>query len=233
MNENWIPFEIGIEAGTGEEGFINLMPEEDQDILICTKSGNVQFDTMEYDCDGYYLDSGYGIGDEVIAWMPLPEPYRKDDEDEIDLCEYVSRMAQHKGCCHTAKEIMGGACAECDCELAVLYISAVQAAELRDHLMIYEDTGLTPDQILQLKKECDWYCIVGEVVREVENKLERIKNKNECLKKLLELALQEIERIYELNSSIKIVTFKLPEIKFDLTLDENDIGNVRMTLRRF
>lgn len=86
MNENWIPFEIGIEEGTGRETLINLLPEEDQDILICTKSGNVIFDTMGYDAyDGeYYLESGYGIGDEAIAWMPLPEPYRKDDEDEIN-----------------------------------------------------------------------------------------------------------------------------------------------------
>ena len=78
MNKNWIPFEIRIEEGTGRETLINLMPEEDQDILICTESGNVRFDTMMYDCDGYYLDSGYGIGDEAIAWMPLPEPYRGD-----------------------------------------------------------------------------------------------------------------------------------------------------------
>lgn len=103
-----------------------------------------------------------------------------------------------------------------------LYVKEHDYISASKKLAEYEDTGLTPDQILQLKKECDWYGIVGEVVREVENKLERIKNKNECLKKFLELALQEIERFYELNSSIKIVTFKLPEIKFDLTLDEND-----------
>lgn len=76
-----------------------------------------------------------------------------DSEDDIDLCEYVSRMAQHKCCRCTAEEIMDGACAECDCELAVLYISAVQAAELRDRLMIYEDTGLTPEQIVKLQEQ--------------------------------------------------------------------------------
>lgn len=74
-----------------------------------------------------------------------------DGEDDIDLCEYVSRMAKDKNCCPSAEEVMEGACAECDCELAVLYIAAVQAAELRDHLMAYEDTGLTPEEIMKLK----------------------------------------------------------------------------------
>lgn len=84
-------------------------------------------------------------------------------------------------------------------------LCGVDSLTASDLLAQYEDTDLTPDQILQLKKECD-----------------ELEKQNEYLKRLLELALQEIERFYELNSSIKIVTFKLPEIKFDLTLDEND-----------
>lgn len=76
-----------------------------------------------------------------------------DSEEDIDLCEYISRMAKNNGCCRTAEEIMDGACSECDCEIAVLYISAVQAAELRDRLMAYVDTGLTPEQIVKLQEQ--------------------------------------------------------------------------------
>lgn len=31
-----------------------------------------------YEGDCYYLDSGYELGEEAIAWMPLPEPYKED-----------------------------------------------------------------------------------------------------------------------------------------------------------
>lgn len=86
-----------------------------------------------------------------------------DGEDDIDLCEYVSRVAK---CCLTAEDILEGACTECDCELAVLYIAAVQAAELRERLMAYEDTGLMPDEIMKLNittKQMIKYHIVNGV----------------------------------------------------------------------
>lgn len=31
-----------------------------------------------YSDDGCYLDSGYAIGAEAVAWMPLPEPYKEE-----------------------------------------------------------------------------------------------------------------------------------------------------------
>ncbi|MBP3664941.1 MAG: hypothetical protein J6J03_07260 [Tyzzerella sp.] len=50
------------------------MPEDGQEIVVCRKNGYVCADTCIYD-DGYYLDSDCDWIDDVIAWMPLPEPY--------------------------------------------------------------------------------------------------------------------------------------------------------------
>lgn len=50
------------------------MPEDGQEIVVCRKNGYVCVDTCIYD-DGYSLDSGCDWIDDVIAWMPLPEPY--------------------------------------------------------------------------------------------------------------------------------------------------------------
>lgn len=50
------------------------MPDNGQDILICTKGGLICYDTC-FDDDGYYLDSSFDWIDDVVAWQPLPEPY--------------------------------------------------------------------------------------------------------------------------------------------------------------
>ena len=57
------------------------LPDEGQRILVnCVFKGHeaVQLDEFYTDADGCYLDSGYEIGTEVSAWMPLPEPYKTD-----------------------------------------------------------------------------------------------------------------------------------------------------------
>ena len=55
------------------------MPDNYQDILICTRNGSVQADTFYVDEDGCYLDSGLDWIKDVVAWMPLPEPYRGEE----------------------------------------------------------------------------------------------------------------------------------------------------------
>lgn len=58
------------------------LPDEGQRILVnCVFKGHeaVQLDEFYTDADGCYLDSGYEIGTEVSAWMPLPEPYKMDE----------------------------------------------------------------------------------------------------------------------------------------------------------
>lgn len=55
----------------------SIMPYDGQRILITTKGGFVELDEC-YSDDGceFSLDSGYDWVDDVIAWMPLPEPYK-------------------------------------------------------------------------------------------------------------------------------------------------------------
>lgn len=80
----WIPFEM--EDGfilcqiKVEDGFLHRqIPNVGEKILV-TDGKRVWEDTwIEYD-NGYALDSNYNL-DEVTAWMPLPEPY-KENEDE-------------------------------------------------------------------------------------------------------------------------------------------------------
>ena len=64
-----------------------------------------------------------------------------NDQENIDLCDYIAFHA--KGTCGmSAQDVLDGACFECDdfsCSLGRAYISAVQAAELREKLKMYED----------------------------------------------------------------------------------------------
>ena len=53
------------------------MPEDDQEILVCTKWGHVFIDRCEYDPDyGYGLETN-GDFDGIVAWLQLPEPYKE------------------------------------------------------------------------------------------------------------------------------------------------------------
>lgn len=55
------------------------MPEDNQEILICTSWGGVSQDRCEIDEYGYALETqGDWYG--VVAWMPLPEPYKGEGE---------------------------------------------------------------------------------------------------------------------------------------------------------
>lgn len=69
----WIPFEI-------EDGFLYCqIPDDDDDILV-TDGKVVWHDTWIEDDDGYVLDSGYELY-KCLAWMPLPKPYKENEDD--------------------------------------------------------------------------------------------------------------------------------------------------------
>ncbi len=51
------------------------LPEDGEEVLVTTWAGNVSVDTFCRD-DGCYFEYGCDEGD-VIAWMPMPEPYKK------------------------------------------------------------------------------------------------------------------------------------------------------------
>ena len=51
------------------------LPDDGQEVLITSKYGSVDKTTFYTDC-GYYFEN-YEDYDEVIAWQPLPEPYKE------------------------------------------------------------------------------------------------------------------------------------------------------------
>ena len=81
--DQWIP--VTYHETTGEErDMYGLLcpyildcplPDEGDEILVCTKRGRVLTDEVCYD-EGFYLDCGYDFVEDIAAWMPLPEPYK-------------------------------------------------------------------------------------------------------------------------------------------------------------
>ena len=66
-----------------------------------------------------------------------------DGRTNVNLYEYIAKLATEKGCFCTADDVRdGGACScecDCDCEVLILNTVAIQAAELRARLKYYED----------------------------------------------------------------------------------------------
>ena len=91
--QRWIPFKTRpLTKAEKEEhpewdGILDCkLPDDGQRILVNVSvrgHESVQYDEFYfYMDDGSYLDSGYEIGTEATAWMPLPEPYKERREDE-------------------------------------------------------------------------------------------------------------------------------------------------------
>lgn len=86
LRPQWIPFtwrETTAEDGIDPEEFPLMacgeLPENGQDILV-TNGDRVWSDTF-WDDAGLYLDSCIDLVEYVEAWMPLPEPYTADAEE--------------------------------------------------------------------------------------------------------------------------------------------------------
>ena len=85
--QRWIPFKTRPLTKEEKEehpewdGILDCkLPDDGQRILVNVSvrgHESVQYDEF-YTDDGSYLDSGYEIGTEATAWMPLPEPWRGD-----------------------------------------------------------------------------------------------------------------------------------------------------------
>ena len=71
-----------------DECYACPLPEDEQDILITTAWGSVLLDTFHEDSysEGYYFDNYDGFID-IIAWKPLPKPYKESDENELSTME--------------------------------------------------------------------------------------------------------------------------------------------------
>ena len=63
-----------------DEGFEFMydcpLPEHGQDVLITTKYGYVEKTTFFTDCGDYF--ENWDDEDDVLAWMPLPKPYKEE-----------------------------------------------------------------------------------------------------------------------------------------------------------
>ena len=91
--DSWIP--VKAHPATDEEResspdidywFDCEMPDDEQEILVTVKHKNwisVEKDVCYVD-SCYVLDSGYDWLDDIIAWMPLPAPYKKGEQHETD-----------------------------------------------------------------------------------------------------------------------------------------------------
>lgn len=88
----WIPFterklttEEKEEMNTEYDYILDCkLPDNDEEILVCSKFGHVFLDTFINDCDGCYLDSGYDFIEDALAWMPLPAPYNADMRKKVE-----------------------------------------------------------------------------------------------------------------------------------------------------
>ena len=56
------------------------MPQDEQEILVQAKNGEIRWDVCYLDGE-FSLDSGWDWVDEIVAWMPLPEPYKGGDDE--------------------------------------------------------------------------------------------------------------------------------------------------------
>ncbi len=78
----WNPLKVTPETDENEIDYFVVegpLPEENQEVLISTKYG-VCFDVFVSDgFESFFEDHDY---DEVLAWMPLPEPYKESEEEE-------------------------------------------------------------------------------------------------------------------------------------------------------
>lgn len=56
------------------------MPDDGDEVWVCSKCGNVWQDTCQWDDGGLYLESN-GDWDDIVAWMPFnrPEPYKGEE----------------------------------------------------------------------------------------------------------------------------------------------------------
>ena len=89
--QRWIPFKTRPLTKEEKEehpewdGILDCkLPDDGQRILVSVSvrgHESVQYDEF-YTDDGSYLDSGYEIGTEATAWMPLPEPYKAETDSK-------------------------------------------------------------------------------------------------------------------------------------------------------
>jgi len=78
MEDNrWIPVTFAVDEESGKLTLTCHLPEEGERILTVDDYGYISIGEQCCDDKGWYLDDG-GDWKDIVAWMPLPEPYREN-----------------------------------------------------------------------------------------------------------------------------------------------------------
>lgn len=67
------------------------LPDDGQEVLVTIWGGDLRIDTFCRD-DGCYFET-YCDEDDVLAWMPLPKPYKAESEVKND-CKHMRNTTQ-------------------------------------------------------------------------------------------------------------------------------------------
>ena len=60
--------------------YVSQLPDDGEEVITCNRYGGIRMDTFYNDPDyGCYFEEN-GDMDGIVAWMPLPKPY-KDEQD--------------------------------------------------------------------------------------------------------------------------------------------------------
>ena len=81
--QKWNKFAQKQDPDTGLWEWVEPLPKDGQHILVSISlEGHepVQDDSFYEDGSGCWLDSGYSIGNEAVAWMEMPEPYKEEQK---------------------------------------------------------------------------------------------------------------------------------------------------------
>lgn len=84
--KNAVPLSEGLDENKGEWiPVTERLPEEHKEVLTCSLGGFIEIQSIELSIELNYWENQHGDLsdiDEVIAWMPLPEPYEAEKGGE-------------------------------------------------------------------------------------------------------------------------------------------------------
>lgn len=76
------------------------LPEDGQEVLVTTRVwGYIVIDTFHVDEDGPWFEN-HEEEDEILAWMPLPEPYKDPFDHSYEPIKCKAEKCSPDGCKH-------------------------------------------------------------------------------------------------------------------------------------
>ena len=71
---------LGYELENYEGRIYEHLPDDGEEVIVCGFNGRVYLDTFYDEPDGCIFD--YSDIEDVVAWMPKPEPYKGESEGD-------------------------------------------------------------------------------------------------------------------------------------------------------